>query len=270
MKKLLMRCGGKKKLNEDVWLRLAKAVEELMLESLPRPLLEVHESSTTLPFDPQLIVTQCVVQLLLIDVLREVIDAHLENIPKTAVMKILDSLQASFEFAQSFNGMIAWREQLKRLGFMREMRQIPGLLKQEREGVSCFLTILFRIQTLREKTDPEMSKRLVEVCRIVLHNYIRKERQMNNLDPNDVSPIAAELEREISGQTTIVCEVILRGFLEYNDHLFALATPTLFPLISDLCLCQSREVRVLVRDVLLAKVAPLVRLPQGPQGVEPP
>jgi len=265
MKKLLMKCGGKSPttLSEDGWFKLAQAVEELVVESLPRPLLDVKESSTSLPFDPQLIVTQCVVELLLIDVLREVIDAHLENIPTSAVMKILDSLQASFEFAQSFNGMIAWREQLKRLGFMREMPQIPGLLKQERQGVSCFLTILFRIQKFRDTPDTEMNKRLVEVCRVVLHNYTRKERQMNNLDPNDTSPIAAELEREISGQTTIVCEVVLRGFLDYDDYLFSLATPTLFPLITDLCLCQSREVRVLVRDVLLSKVAPLVRLPQG-------
>eukprot|EP00397_Hematodinium_sp_SG-2012_P001747 GEMP01001752.1.p1 GENE.GEMP01001752.1~~GEMP01001752.1.p1 ORF type:complete len:1700 (+),score=348.55 GEMP01001752.1:43-5142(+) len=258
--KNLMLCGAK--FSAENWIHIAEAIEELVCESLPRSLLVDNCTEDKLGFDSNTVVTQCVVQLLLIDVLQEVIESHLVKIPVEAIKKILDALQTSFEFAHEFNGKIPWRQKLKQLGFMREMRQIPGLLRQEREGMSCFLKILFRLQKFKERPrEPELDTRLVEMCRVVLHNYIRKERQMQNLDPAEHSATAEELEREISGQTTIVCDVVLRGFLEFDD--FAMASPTLFPLLSDLCLCQSREVRVMVRDVLLAKVAPMVRLPQA-------
>lgn len=84
---------------------------------------------------------------------------------------------------------------------------------------------------------------------------------MHNIDPSEQSASVDELEREISGHTTIVCDVVLSGFLEFDN--FAMASPTLFPLLSDLCLCQSRQVREMVRDVLLTKIAPMIRLPQA-------
>jgi len=33
---------------------------------------------------------------------------------------------------------------LQSLGFMKKMKELPGLLKQEREALSCSLMILFK------------------------------------------------------------------------------------------------------------------------------
>merc|ERR1711977_770811 len=87
-----------------------------------------------LPFRKDDVVIQCVVQLLLIEMLQDTVKQHYEHIPAIGIMTLLDALQQSFEFAQEFNQKIGLRQTLKRLGFMREMRQLPGLLKQEREA----------------------------------------------------------------------------------------------------------------------------------------
>merc|ERR1719310_1630788 len=102
-------------------------------------------NDASLPFSKEEVVIQCVVQLLLIDMLQETVTQHYDHIPPAGIMVLLDALQRSYEFAQEFNQQIDLRQALKRLGFMREMKQLPGLLKQEREALSCSLKILFQV-----------------------------------------------------------------------------------------------------------------------------
>eukprot|EP00923_Selenidium_pygospionis_P039197 GHVN01068257.1.p1 GENE.GHVN01068257.1~~GHVN01068257.1.p1 ORF type:complete len:879 (-),score=222.99 GHVN01068257.1:1062-3404(-) len=134
-----------------------------------------------LPFNSSLVVSQCVVQLLLIDLLytsllpmilkglpskdgdvdavqqqnsltsttstpRDKTYSHVGfvgRIPVPALHLLLDALHRSFEFAHSFNKKVTLRHRLKCSGFMREMAQLPGLLKQERQGIMAFVSILF-------------------------------------------------------------------------------------------------------------------------------
>merc|ERR1711972_99792 len=131
-----------------------------------------------LPFRKDDVVIQCVVQLLLIDMLQDTVAQHYEHIPPVGIMNLLDVLQRSFEFAQEFNQQIELRQTLKRLGFMREMKQLPGLLKQEREALSCSLKILFQVQRdarMREcEYAAQASHRLQSLCCSVLQNYVAK------------------------------------------------------------------------------------------------
>merc|ERR1740129_695629 len=92
-------------------------------------------------------------------------------------MTLLDALQRSFAFAQDFNQRIELRQALKRLGFMREMKQLPGLLKQEREATSCSLKILFQVQAdarmQRSAHAAQATERLTQLCSTVLRNYVQ-------------------------------------------------------------------------------------------------
>merc|ERR1740129_2194065 len=100
-------------------------------------------------------------------------------------MTLLDALQRSFAFAQEFNQRIGLSQALKRLGFMREMKQLPGLLKQEREALSCSLKILFKVQgdSKLQGTEhaAEAVDRLMRISSTVLQNYANKERQLSEL-----------------------------------------------------------------------------------------
>merc|ERR1719226_375607 len=113
------------------------------------------EAGGQLPFRKDNVVIQCVVQLLLIDMLKDTLAEHYEHIPLNALMTLLDALQRSFDFAKEFNQQIELRQTLKRLGFMREMKQLPGLLKQEREALSCSLKVLFKLQRDEEAQQGE-------------------------------------------------------------------------------------------------------------------
>merc|ERR1711988_228497 len=80
------RCG-------EMWMRAARSLRGLFEESLPH-MLTVE--GTPLPgneFDPQQVVTYCVVQLLLIDLVAEVTRIHFDCIPPEALMVLLDSLE---------------------------------------------------------------------------------------------------------------------------------------------------------------------------------
>jgi hypothetical protein len=243
------------------------------------------EGDGRLPFSKDDVVIQCVVQLLLIDMLQDAIAQHYDHIPPAGIMILLDALQRSFEFAQEFNQQIELRQTLKRLGFMREMKNLPGLLKQEREALSCSCKILFQVQgdarmMKVEATALGAEQRLRRLCQAVLKSYVGKERllqesQQQSADHHGVDyhtgvagggvgsdreAVAVEMEREVMGLAPIISEVVLKGLKELHSDQFAGYAPDLFPLLCELTVVNSREVRVMVRDVL-RRVTPLVGRP---------
>ncbi|CAD7942620.1 unnamed protein product [Amoebophrya sp. A120] len=267
------------------------------------------------------VVTGCVVQLLLIDCVHSIFQGHGTRLPREVVITLLAALEASFSFAHEFNQKISLRMELKRLGFMRDMRDLPGLLKQEREGLTCYLGILFALSQM-DRLDAELCDKLISCARSVIHNYVRKERQMHNMiRDGDDEVYAVEIERETTGLQPIITQVILQNLLhageklyskskeetsgeldrkgpasdngessvlsvkdiadadgigirepgpganskdelrsEMGSNLFKAVCPTLFPLLADLCLSSSHELRAVVREVLLQNVAPLLQL----------
>lgn len=195
-------------------------------------------------------------------------------------MKVIDAkngcclhclgFEVGFEFAQEFNRQIELRQALKRLGFMKEVKQLPGLLKQERESLSCSLRILFQVQA-----DPRMSgsefasravDRLLRLCSSVLQNYVNKERILQRSErPDSVESLKdkeatiVEVEREVHGLVPIISEVVVKGLKDLPPKLFEQHVHVLFPLFCELTIVSSFEVRSLVREVLLEQVAPLLK-----------
>merc|ERR1712032_899341 len=118
-------------------------------------------------------------------------------------------------------GEIDMRQALKRLGFMKEMKQLPGLLKQERETLSCSFKVLFRIQGDARVQNTQFAttalQRLMHLCDSMLRNYAEKERLLQD-QPDGASEqaasggalseaVAVEIEREVMGLVPIISEV---------------------------------------------------------------
>jgi len=284
-KQLLLNSG--RRLQPESWQKVTEAILVLFRDSMPENLLEHEETvhslaqqqerapkaDPVLPFSKDEVVIQCVVQLLLIDMLQDTVNQHYEHIPPVGVMVLLDALQRSFEFAQQFNQRIDLRQALKRLGFMREMKQLPGLLKQEREALSCSLKVLFQVQRDARMLDSEFApqgmERLMKLCTMVLKNYVFKERQVQEHtdhgqevgEGRDREPITVEMEREVMGLVPIISEVVLKGLKNLDAKHFAKYASELFPMLCELTLSSSREVRLMVREVMLEQVGPLVGAP---------
>jgi len=272
-KQLLLLTG--KKLKPESWQKVTRSILSLFKDSMPTKLMHVDlKGASQLPFSKDEVVIQCVVQLLLIDMLQDAAAQHYENIPAQGIMTLLDALKQSFEFAQEFNRQIELRQALKRLGFMREMKQLPGLLKQERESLSCSLKLLFQVQA-----DPKMQEtdfavqaveRLLNLCSSVLQNYVSKEKLLQeraeSAPPPDMSAeslrdreaATVEVEREVMGLVPIISEVVVKGLKDLPKVQFEKHVHELFPLFCELTIVNSREVRVMVREVLLERITPLL------------
>eukprot|EP00930_Biecheleria_cincta_P093702 TRINITY_DN8420_c0_g1_i1.p1 TRINITY_DN8420_c0_g1~~TRINITY_DN8420_c0_g1_i1.p1 ORF type:complete len:1819 (+),score=462.05 TRINITY_DN8420_c0_g1_i1:712-5457(+) len=275
-KQLLLSTG--RKLRPESWQKVTKSILLLFRESMPTKLIDVDvQGARELPFSKDDVVIQCVVQLLLIDMLQDAATQFYENIPPHGIMTLLDALQQSFEFAQDFNRRIELRQTLKRLGFMKEMKQLPGLLKQERESLSCSLKVLFQVQA-----DPRMQgtdfaaqavERLLRLCGSVLRNYVSKEQLLHertelasgSSNDNSAESIREreatnEVEREVLGLIPIISDVVVKGLKDLPQEQFEKHAKELFPLFCELTVVNSREVRLMVREVLLERVTPLLRV----------
>lgn len=266
-KQLLILTG--KNLSEESWQKVTLSILQLFDNNMPKKLLKVDENANDgwLPFRKDEVVIQCVVQLLLIDMLQECVTQHYDNIPPVGIMTLLDALQRSFEFAQKFNQQIQLRQVLKRLGFMREMRQLPGLLKQEREALSCSLKILFQVQGDSRMQESEYASpaidRLMHICCTVLRKYVEKERALQ--EQGDGAPVEpdreaaiVETEREVMGLVPIIIDVVLRGLGNLPSEQFNSHVGDLYPLLVDLVSVNHREVRIAVQEILMEQIRPLI------------
>jgi len=279
-KQLLLQTG--KTLKPDAWQKVTASILRLFGDSMPRKIMcdeAAVSSEGQLPFRKDHVVTQCVVQLLLIDMLQDTVAQHYEHIPPAGLMTLLDALQQSFEFAQEFNQQIELRQMLKRLGFMKEMKQVPGLLKQEREALSCSLKILFQVQSDARMQKSEFAaqavERLMSLCSTVLRNYVSKERLLHEQadaapepkEDKDREAAVVEMAREVHGLVPIISEVVMKGLKDLQAHQFTRFVQELFPLLSDLVTVNSREVRLMVREVLNEQVSPLITAACVAQGL---
>jgi len=268
LKQLLASTG--KMLQADNWRKATAVLLHLFEISMPTKLLHSTGEPAQLkelPFEQQAVVIQCVVHLLLIDTVQDTVTQYYDVIPEESVLTLVDALQGSLDFARNFNGKIELRMTLKKLGFMREMRQLPGLLKQEREALSCSLRLLFCAHTdprMADKHASSVRNRLYTLAVNVLSNYAVKERlsrQPHEFQANAGSAeeaVVVETEREVSGLAPIVSDVLLAGLRDLSSQEFMPLAPGVFPMLCDLVLAENPEIRLAVRAVLTTHIRPVV------------
>merc|ERR1712107_459066 len=118
------------------------------------------------------------------------------------------------------------------------------------------------------------AERLVHTIAFVLGNYGKKEQllqeQSEAIGPEPASNagaavVAAHREREVAAQETerevlglvpIVSEVVLKGLRDLQQEQLARHAPRLFPLLCELLVVNSREVRLMVKEVFLQQMTP--------------
>ena len=121
----------------------------------PTPGLEDYRPPTALQQQPVVvtaarrkffnkIITQCVLQLLMIETVNELFSNDLvyAQIPSNELLRLMALLKGSYSFAKKFNNNKDLRMSLWREGFMK---QPPNLLKQESGSAACYVAILVRM-----------------------------------------------------------------------------------------------------------------------------
>eukprot|EP00917_Polyrhabdina_sp_WS-2016_P008487 GHVP01019027.1.p1 GENE.GHVP01019027.1~~GHVP01019027.1.p1 ORF type:complete len:1779 (-),score=344.86 GHVP01019027.1:1629-6965(-) len=101
------------------------------------------ENQEPTQIDTSHLTTKCVIQLLLIQTTRKVVESQFPYIPISSLRTLISAVRESHDFAMHFNEQVDLRQKLKNLGFMKDMRALPGLIKQERESLQNLLRMLF-------------------------------------------------------------------------------------------------------------------------------
>merc|ERR1719247_3828162 len=108
----------------------------------------------------------------------------------------------------------------------------------------------------------------MKLCCTVLQNYVSKERQVQEqsdvgqeapgVEIREREPATVEMEREVMGLVPIISDVVLKGLKNLDSQRFKRHAAELFPLLCELTIASSREVRSMVREVMLEQVGPIV------------
>ena len=232
---------------------VADGLVRLLAGTTPVKLLENTNVTTiaTLPFNPDRIVHTCAAQLSVIQLIGEFVDiasACSGGEVEGALKKLLESLGRSKKFASRFNQEVQLRERYKTLGFMRDLKQLPGLLKQERAALTVTLKILF--------LSPHESKILRETCAEIVDTYVAKESKLATVAVQIRDTLIDEIEREIHGLVPLISAVILGGFEKMQQSVFEANKQWIFDIVVKLVRAQNVPIRNAVVHILNERFRP--------------
>ncbi|KAL9100117.1 MAG: hypothetical protein Q9163_004469 [Psora crenata] len=132
------------------------------------------------------IITQCVLQLLMIETVNELFSNDLvyAQIPSDELLRLMALLKSSYTFAKKFNNNKELRMRLWREGFMR---QPPNLLKQESGSAACYVAILVRMYhdegEERRRSRAETEAALIPLCAEIIRSFnVLDETQPRNIE----------------------------------------------------------------------------------------
>ncbi|RMZ84237.1 hypothetical protein DV738_g828, partial [Chaetothyriales sp. CBS 135597] len=132
------------------------------------------------------IITNCVLQLLMIDTVAELFqnDSVYTQIPSPELLRLMVLLKKSYQFAKKFNADKELRMSLWRQGFMR---QPPNLLKQESSSANTYVQILLRMYhdegEERQSSRQETEGALIPLCADIIRSFtfLDEETQQRNI-----------------------------------------------------------------------------------------
>mmetsp|Transcript_3128 Transcript_3128/g.5525 ORF Transcript_3128/g.5525 Transcript_3128/m.5525 type:complete len:137 (-) Transcript_3128:114-524(-) len=135
------------------------------------------------------------------------------------------------------------------------MNQVPNMLKQENNGTSCCLRILFRMYAEKDTALAQRRQvaqpRLISLCHDVVTAYLSKSSDRS---------LVAEQQRELLTLTPILA-LVLKGFYQFDDDQFRRHLSLFYPLFTELILSDSLDIRTILRDIFSNRIRPLLNLP---------
>jgi Sec7-like guanine-nucleotide exchange factor len=227
-----------KRLVSAEWRVLLEAISKLLEVTRPVQLASVPAEYEKLPINTQECVIRCVVQLLLISAFKDIFDAYYNLIEPSLVKSSLAVLKDSYELARNFNRDTHLRFKLWKDGFMSEMTTLPGLLKQEREGLGIYLTYMFRVF----KVDASVEEPLFGICKAVLSEFVAKEQRIIVGSTLEQS----EFDREVATIAPLIAQSILPELVVHPEA----TAKYLSSEVVDLVACESSELRLALQPLL--------------------
>ncbi|KAG5518078.1 hypothetical protein PMAC_003264 [Pneumocystis sp. 'macacae'] len=148
-------------------------------------IIEPYQLSISQRKKSRSLILKCIIQLSLIDSLGEILknDDVILRIPLNELLRIIDILENSWNFARQFNSDKQLRINLWKNGFMKNL---PNLLRQETNSVSICFTNLFKIyfNTFNKPVDKDIIReRLIMIFKkvVIVYCSLDIESQLRNI-----------------------------------------------------------------------------------------
>eukprot|EP00501_MAST-03F_sp_TOSAG23-6_P002075 GSMAST32.ASY1.ANO1.2167.1 assembled CDS len=170
--------------------------------------------------------------------------------------KLIGCLKHAYAVAAVFNSSKEYRVAMANAGFMRHLnlKRLPNLLRQETVSLVQLLRVLFRVY--KEERQTLVSEQIKEISISVISRYIKLDTQVN-LSGAIASPTDIEEGRMMINVTPLLVQ-ILTGFLRVRDEQFIEHIDWLYPILGELVQCSSRDLRCVLKEILVNRVGPLV------------
>ncbi|KAL8637731.1 MAG: hypothetical protein Q9228_005029 [Teloschistes exilis] len=196
------------------------------------------------------IITRCVLQLLMIETVNELFsnDAVYAQIPSAELLRLMQLLKGSYQFAKKFNNDKDLRMRLWREGFMK---QPPNLLKQESGSAATYINILVRMYhdegEERRQSRSATEAALIPLCADIVRSFVLLDESQ---------------PRNIEAWRPVVVDV-MEGYTNFPREDFQKHVDTFYPLAVELL---NREMGTEIR---LALQGLLRRIGEVRFGMEP-
>jgi len=176
---------------------------------------------------------KCVVQILLIQAVKDAISAHFNFLTSDHILILLESLDTCSHFCYDAN---------HDTNLSKSTASISGLVrllvKMEIDSLGCYLSILFNMYAYNNKglvSEPLLMRKAEDLIK----EFSRTGAGVS---------LSADEQQYLNAKVPII-EQLLQGYLNFTDVQFAKHTPYFYPLFCELMLAPSRDIRLILKQV---------------------
>ena len=185
--------------DQQTWELYLTILGKMFQQTTPIELTRTPENSC-LEFDVHECVQKCVIQLHLIGASKEILETHFSKMPLESLLEFTKVLEGTYYFAKDFNLNISLRQALWNAGFLKSTKSLPGIFKQEKEGLTVYLNSLFWLS----KAGADVSQEI----------YLTASQLIG--EASKIESLGSERKEEVVSLLSVVGNTLLPGL---KDHL---------------------------------------------------
>ena len=237
--------------HSNEFITFSECISRIIDSTIPSVLMDhsggKHVDLSRLPFDPREVMNTCVAHLSVLGVVLDLVDAVERTQDKNPGLLILaKSVEKSYNFAVKFNAETGLRDRLKKLGFMKDLRQLPKLVKQEIIGLNILLRVFSKD-----------GAKLKSVIVGLVDEYLEKEKLLHSVTVQVQDHVHEEIEGSIAGFNNLISgQIIDKIFAHMDKDEFMRNKEWIFDLLIKLILSNDLGVRKAVADCLAKRFKP--------------
>ncbi|CAD8099384.1 unnamed protein product [Paramecium sonneborni] len=201
-------------------------IDDLLSLNLPKNQIKLNSDQLTL---------KCILQLMLIDIIQDIVDHHIKLLNEKTYQQLLNIAQNLFRMSFKFNRQIKLRQFLQQQGFMPNLQQLPGLIKQEKSSAIGILNLLHKQSQMNQELLQDLIQFILEILedtKILGQIQVNKQFkvEVEKIIINNLSIIQVSIIPILNGLDIQKVQDKIKSLLSYSIQL-----PSCYSLLMSQC-----------------------------------